>query len=1210
MKYQILSHPNYFRQKQPTGKSGYVSALFVAFSLFIEMGATASAQIVPDNTLPNNSAPSVLPISGSEDNLIQINGGTTVGNNLFHSFEQFSLSTADIAWFNNALTIDNIITRVTGGSISSIDGLIRANGTANLFLINPNGIVFGQNAVLEIGGSFIGSTANSIKFADGSEFSAVDPQAPPLLTVNIPIGLQYGTNNGDIVVQGSGNQLQFNPDFTVNRDSRPVGLQVDSGQTLALVGGNVFLEGGNLTAEAGRIELGSVNGNSLVKLNPNSSSWSLDYSEVSNFQDIYLSQASSLEVSGNGGGDVQLQGREVIITDGSAILADTLGDSDGGKLGVNASELLVVAGTSSELPFISRLSTDVSPRAIGNGGDIELNGGTVIVTDGAQVVSSTYGSGNTGNIKVKADDVELISGSRIAFSSGLFTLVFGSGNGGEVDIEANNIFVLDGAQAAALTFSDGDGGNLNVKANHVELTGTSPGGASSSFSTNTEGAGNGGDLTIDSEYLLVADGGLVQASVFSSGDSGNLVVKATEVELISGAPGVRASGLFANVEQEATGNGGTLAIETEYLFIADGAQVAITTFGDGDAGLLDVKANEIELIGTSPGGNSSGLFSNVEATATGTGGSLAVETESLLIADGARVGVLTFGEGDAGILEIKANEIELIGTSPGGNSSGLFSNVEATATGNGGEINIEAEKLQIVDGAEIATITRSSGVAGDTNIKADEINLVGISPDAPSAIFSTVQEQAEGDGGHLGINTRSLKVTDGAQIAVSTAGFGDGGELNITADRVELIGGSEFGASGIFGNAISSTGDGGDVRISTNSLNIQDGATISASNFSSSGNAPPGQGKAGNIFIDANSVKLDKTSADISSTITASTNAGGGGEIILNVAESIILNNNSQIAAETKGSGNGGRIAVNTNSLELNNGGLLSTSTEASGNAGKIEVQADTITFTGLDSGIFSEVKDSATGDGGSVAITAKTFNLNNQAQVSTNSTGLGQAGNIFIAADQINTNQGEITATSTRTGGGNINLDTDFLFLDNNSLISTSVLDSIGGGGNIFIDSTYVIAQENSDLRANAVFGSGGNIDITTEVIFLSFDSEIDASSQFGLDGVVEISNPESDEKIGVIQLPTKITNPTDIITTNCALEQDNTLIVTGKGGLSENPSQYLRSQSVWEDLRDFEHTTASASNNEIIEAKEWVVNEKGNIELLTHLPFNRCRK
>ena len=551
----------------------------------------------------------------------------------------------------------------------------------------------------------------------------------------------------------------------------------------------------------------------------------------------------------------------------------------------------------------------------------------------------------------------------------------------------------------------------------------------------------------------------------------------------------------------------------------------------------------------------------MEERATGNGGKLSVESESLFIADGAQAAVVTFGEGNAGLLEIKANEIELIGTSPGGFSSGLFSNVEATAIGNGGQINIETQRLQIADGAEIAAITQGSGVGGAIQVKADEIELIGISPNAPSGLFTAVQAQANGSGGSLVINTRSLKVTDGAQIAVSTAGSGNGGKLNITAKTVELIGGSEFGASGIFGNAIGDTGDGGGIRITTNNLNIQDGATISASNFSSGSNAPPGQGKAGNISIDANSVKLD-TSSEMPSSITASTNARGGGEITLNVAEELTLNNNSLITAETKASGNGGNINIS-----------------------------------------------------------AKTLNLNSQGQISTNSTGTGQAGNINITADdEINTNQGKITATSIQSGGGNIKLATDFLFLENNSLVSTSVLDSTGGGGNLIIDSNYVIAQENSDLRANAVLGQGGNIDITTEVIFLSFDSDVDASSQFGLDGVVEIKSPESDKQIGIVRFSEEVKDPTDLISSLCPVELNNVLVTTGKGGLAENPSQTLRSQSFWDDLRDFSTSNNMKANlptrshseptQQIVEAEDWTINSQGDIELVARVPFNQCRK
>ena len=155
--------------------------------------------------------------------------------------------------------------------------------------------------------------------------------------------------------------------------------------------------------------------------------------------------------------------------------------------------------------------------------------------------------------------------------------------------------------------------------------------------------------------------------------------------------------------------------------------------------------------------------------------------------------------------------------------------------------------------------------------------------------------------------------------------------------------------------------------------------------------------------------------------------------------------------------------------------------------------------------------------------------------------------------------------------------------------------------------------------MRANAVLGQGGNIDITTEVILLSFDSDVDASSQFGLDGVVEIKSPESDEQIGIVRFSEEVKDPTDLISSLCPLELDNVLVTTGKGGLAENPSQNLRSQSFWDDLRDFSSSsniTANLSNRsqpqptqKIVEAEDLMINSEGDIELVARIPFNQCR-
>jgi len=189
-----------------------------------------------------------------------------------------------------------------------------------LFLLNPNGIIFGGNARLNIGGSFLASTANSLKFADGTQFSATATQTTPLLTVSVPVGLQFGGNSGAIRILGKGHDViaaDYQPILRGN--SSDVGLQVQPQQTLAIVGGDVSLEGGVVTAQAGRIELGSVD-NGLVKIEPTNSGWSLGYEGVSTFKDIQLGGRSLVDASGGGGSSIQIQGRKLQLGDSSLVL--------------------------------------------------------------------------------------------------------------------------------------------------------------------------------------------------------------------------------------------------------------------------------------------------------------------------------------------------------------------------------------------------------------------------------------------------------------------------------------------------------------------------------------------------------------------------------------------------------------------------------------------------------------------------------------------------------------------------------------------------------------------------------------------------------------------------------------------------------------------------------------------------------------------------
>jgi large exoprotein involved in heme utilization and adhesion len=432
-------------------------------------------------------------------------------------------------------------------------------------------------------------------------------------------------------------------------------------------------------------------------------------------------------------------------------------------------------------------------------------------------------------------------------------------------------------------------------------------------------------------------------------------------------------------------------------------------------------------------------------------------------------------------------------------------------------------------------------------ITAQDIEIAGSSQFRPSGLFVPVELDATGNGGNLTIDTGSLLVTGGGQIAASTAGAGDGGEIVINAtESIELIGASAQGASGVFANAIFGTGDGGNISLVSDRLTIEDGATINASNFSSRNpDVPPGLGKAGNIQIEANSLLLD-SAADEASSITAATANAGGGNINLQIEDSLIARNGSQITVDTRGSSDGGAIAIVTDFLELTS-----------------------------------------------------------SSQISANSSGTGEASNIIMTAGRLEANNSQITATSERTGGGDIFLTSDLLSLDNQSLLSTSVQDSTGGGGDININTDVLTARNNSDIRANAVLEAGGNIDIATQGLFLDSKSEISASSQFGIDGNVKIETTEN--RNGIVKLPEIISDRSQEITTGCTADRDNVFVSIGKGGIPEDPSQYILGETLWTDLRPLGQTPEIDKNHQswatsaaIVEAQNWVVNERGKVELI----------
>ncbi len=735
----------------------------IACTIWLAVNPSATAQIVPDATLPN---PSTIRL---EESLLKITGGSQAGSNLFHSFEQFNVRAGETVYFDNAPNLDAIVTRVTGGQISNIDGLLRTNGTANVFLINPSGIVFGPQAQLDIGGSFFASSADSLRFADGTEFSATQPNTTPLLSINVPIGLQYGPTPGTIASRAN--------------------LSVSPGQTLALLGGTLALDRSQLTTFDGQIALGSIAGEGRIQF--------ADWTSTGQLGSITLTGGAIADTSGNSGGTIQVRGDRVELTERSQLLANTFGN--------------------------------------GNGSGISIEARQFNVQQGAFLSASTFGTGNAGGVRLSADSIDLqgtnpgqtlfqlFSGTleTTNLTGGIYAVSLGTGAAGKISIVTDRLQMGTAANLLTATLQAGAGGDLSIQATgRVQLT------EGVLVATATQGDGNAGNLTLNAGTLQVLDNSIISTSPGnpnSRGQGGNITAIADRIELVGAQPGTLIpGGLFTTTL--GAGDAGHVTIVANFLRVADGAQISTASAGAGAVGNLNVRASEIELSGVSSDGRflsglfaSSGLLTVKNLPGSLAGGNLTVETDRLIVRNGAQISAATGNVGAAGNVNIRASTLvsvvgravevprEVEEVSFGLIGDGIVASaIEANTrgSGNAGNLDISTHTLLVSDGAEIGVRGTSTGAAGNLAVEANTIRL----ENRGSITAATVS----GSQGNIQLTAETIQLWGNSRIATDSRST-SGGNIRIAADTLVALGNSDITANAI-------TDRGGNISIQTRGL--------------------------------------------------------------------------------------------------------------------------------------------------------------------------------------------------------------------------------------------------------------------------------------------------------------------------------------------------------------------------------------------------------
>ena len=997
---------------------GRGGALASAVAVSLTLASPVDAGVETDGSLgaaqslagPNYTIPSGL--------------GTLQGNNLFHSFGTFSLVQGEQATFTGPSSLANIIARVTGGA-SSIDGTIATltGGTPNLFLLNPAGVLFGPNASLNVEGSFHVSTADYLKFADGTKF-LVAGGGGSALTTAAPAAFGFlASNPAGVAVNGAT-------------------LELPTGATLSATAGAVSITNSTVTIVGGTVRADAVASSGETPLDPTKTA-----SRTVTASGPVAITSSTLDMSNTpidsaSTGNFFIRGGTVTLNAGN-LWADHYGAQPGGTFDLTGDQSITLTGQS---------DVDAESYGPGRSAGIGFTGGDITFDTRSQVHTVSNSFGESAPITIAAKGTLSVLGGAAAAT--ITTSPVLGGKGGDIIVSAQKLLVDsqggDGLYQTGLqnaTYGSGAAGKISVTAGEAIFRDANS--AVQSFSVFN---GNGGDISLSARTITVDRSGIGSTAgllPISRGNAGNVTVTASESLQILGGPDPAA--IYSN-NVVGNGHGGNVAVSAPDILLSGEAAIQAVTLGNGAAGRIAVEA----------------------------GNTLRVE-------NGATIGSAAAGNGDAGRVDVSAGSLTIDGkgfiAQIGSNSGGG----NPSARGNSGEINITVRgTLHLLDGGSISTQTHGQGRAGKITVSAQDILMEWVDFHSAVDHSTSINSASLGSGnaGTISVTANNtLNLRGNANISTNTYGDGAAGDVAVYARSMTFDGAGtpHDGTAGLFSQSNAqprlafndetivhtAKGKAGNILVSaTDSLSVIDGGTISTSTA--------GTGNAGNILIKVPTGTVTISGeGQIDSVATPGSSGNAGSVTIDPILISVV--DRGRVSSGSGGSGNGGLVSLTGTNITVGTGGIVSARATGTGAAGNVTLTAsDLLSIT--DGG---QVLSSNTGPGpgGSILMSGGRLYLSNATIGTTAASGTG--GNITIGTSGfffVDRNGQIVTSATGGLGnGGNITVDAGGVLIRDGVMAANAVE---GNGGNLLIRSRGAfIASPDSQLTATSQFGVQGTV-------------------------------------------------------------------------------------------------------------------------------------